>query len=346
MKVKLKLKIRCEKMYIKDMLKYRNVWLGIAMIWIVLFHANIGIGFWPLAFIKSIGYGGVDICLFASGIGCYFSLDKNSDILSFIKRRFLRIGPEYLIFIICWLVYKAISGSFSISMALGNLLGVQTLTGKDNSFNWYISAIVIFYFLAPYLKKTADKLTAIKHIIFIAFLLVLTIPFWSVNNWIIILTRIPIYYIGMVFAKACKSEYLINKRLIFTVSLFSFIGVAALWISMQYFGAHLWSKGLYWYPFIFITPGLCIVAAYVINLIKIKKIKNLLDIIGRYSFEIYLIHIPLIEIINIIINKFSLQNYSVFIWLAGIIPLVIGCIILKKATDACLKLVNRMKPNA
>lgn len=330
-------------MAVKDMLKYRNVWLGIAMVWIVLFHANISMGFWPLDFIKSIGYGGVDICLFASGIGCYFSLDKNEDIASFIKRRFLRIGPEYLIFIICWLIYKAVSGVFSMSMALGNILGVQSLTGKANSFNWYISAIILFYFLAPYLKKAADRFTTVKQFVFIAFLLVLTIPFWSVNNWIIVLTRIPIYYIGMLFAKLCKTEYVITKKSIFVAGLFAFIGVIALWLCMQYLGSYLWSNGLYWYPFIFITPGMCIISVYVVKIFKFLKLEKLLDLIGKYSFEIYLVHIPLIEVVNFIINKFNLQDYSIFIWIAGIIPLILGCIILKKATDICLEFIKKSK---
>ena len=90
-----------KKVLFKDLLRFRNVWLGIAMIWIVLFHIPIE---WPikvLDFIINLGYAGVDICLFASGIGCYYSLTSNSDVGVFIKRRLNRIMPMYLIFIVC-----------------------------------------------------------------------------------------------------------------------------------------------------------------------------------------------------------------------------------------------------
>ena len=56
--------------------KYRDTWVGIAMLWIVFFHLDIDIGNKVLSLIKLFGYGGVDICLFCSGIGCYNSLKK------------------------------------------------------------------------------------------------------------------------------------------------------------------------------------------------------------------------------------------------------------------------------
>ena len=55
-------------MSFKDIIKYRNIWMGLAILWTIFYHAEI----WPagdfLTWIKTIGYGGVDIFLFASGI--------------------------------------------------------------------------------------------------------------------------------------------------------------------------------------------------------------------------------------------------------------------------------------
>lgn len=33
-----------KSLYLKDAIKYRNVWLGIAMIWIVVYHSGIDLG--------------------------------------------------------------------------------------------------------------------------------------------------------------------------------------------------------------------------------------------------------------------------------------------------------------
>ena len=51
-----------------DILKYRSAWLGFAMLWIVWCHWGVYPGFYPIAFLKNMGYGGVDICLLASAM--------------------------------------------------------------------------------------------------------------------------------------------------------------------------------------------------------------------------------------------------------------------------------------
>ena len=144
-------------MKIKDTLKYRNIWLGCAMIWIVLYHTEVYMSIGLLRYFKGMGYGGVDICLFASGIGCYFSLDKNPEIINFFKRRFIRIAPTYWCFICIWFIYRALIGKLKLSAVLGNVLGIQSLTGLGNEFNWYISALLILYILAPIFKAIVDK---------------------------------------------------------------------------------------------------------------------------------------------------------------------------------------------
>ena len=156
-------------MLLKDMLKYRNAWLGVAMIWIVFYHAKINIGLDILHTIKAFGYGGVDICLFASGAGCYFSLSANSDIGTFIKRRFVRLAPTYLCFIVFWLIYKFFIDSISLQAVLGNIFAIQNFTGLGQHFNWYISAIILFYFLAPYLKIVVDRASSISKTAFLFF---------------------------------------------------------------------------------------------------------------------------------------------------------------------------------
>ena len=59
-------------MTIKETIRFRSVWMILAMLWIILFHSELSFEFEVFKYIKTIGYGGVDIFLFASGIGCYF----------------------------------------------------------------------------------------------------------------------------------------------------------------------------------------------------------------------------------------------------------------------------------
>lgn len=325
-------------MYLKDLLKYRNVWLGFAMVWIVLFHTNFEGEIGILNSLRSMGYGGVDICLFASGIGCYYSLSANNDAVKFLKRRLIRIMPTYLIFIVIWLIYKIIVDEFGIFMAIGNLFAVQEFTSLGNSFNWYISAILLFYILTPYLKSLVDKLSFSLNILFIVMLVILSLSFWCSDTYIVTVARLPIFYLGIFTGKECFIDKKI-KRVHVLLLLVSFVvGVWILHVFFNCYGALLWSHGLYWYPFILITPPLCVGISYFSMFVEKVKICSffvkLIAFIGKHSFEVYLVHILLIEIIFELI-PLSSDNMIVWIWLAGLVCLVFGCYLLVQLTGLC-----------
>ncbi|MEE0265882.1 MAG: acyltransferase [Acutalibacteraceae bacterium] len=334
-------------MYFKDLLRYRNAWLGCAMIWIFLFHAEVNFGVAVLNKIKDIGYGGVDICLFASGIGCYYSLTSDSDAVNFLKRRLKRIMPTYFIFIVAWLAYMFLCNDFGWRMAIGNLFAVQHLTGLEQSFNWYISAILIFYIVAPYFKRLVDKASFGVNLLVIAFLIILSIPFWRSFTYIVIATRVPIFYIGMLFGKLCKQDKKMNVASAVTLTVMLIAGVA-MWFAFLYLlNADLWAYGLYWYPFILIAPPLCILVSYVARILEknrvSKKLLEAVSLIGNYSFEVYLLHLPLVAVVSMLINRYELQNISVIVWIASLVCLAIGCFVLRKLTNLVVAFLFKKK---
>jgi len=85
--------------------KSRTILLGIATLLVTFFHMysldfyeliNIRFVANILTFVKSIGNVGVDIFLFLSGIGLYFSYKKNN-LKQFYMNRFVRILPEFIL---------------------------------------------------------------------------------------------------------------------------------------------------------------------------------------------------------------------------------------------------------
>lgn len=327
-------------MCVKDFLRHRQVWLGIALIWVMLFHCPLDFG--PFSYLTAIGYGGVDICLFASGIGCYYSLSSDPDIMRFMKRRIKRLAPTYLIFILLWLVLQCIIGNFNFQMAVGNILALQNFTGHDHAFNWYISAIFLLYLLAPYFKSIAEQATPVRKILFLIFLLICSIPFWKADTYIITVTRLPIFYIGMIFADHCRKNYRIGKKEAVILAIAFIAGVAILLSSYFFATPYLWSYGLYWYPFILITPPLCLGISYISMLLEkakfTKPIVRVLSVCGNYSFEIYLVHIPLFSILSALIKRFDLSNFAYFIWVGAIALVAIGCYVLKYLTALLTRL--------
>ena len=57
--------------------RYRPELMGVAMLWVMLFHAyEFHFGIPVLDAVKALGFGGVDVFILLSGMGLYVSLSK------------------------------------------------------------------------------------------------------------------------------------------------------------------------------------------------------------------------------------------------------------------------------
>lgn len=322
----------------RTIIKYRSVWMGAAMLWIVFFHIPMELPGAGLRLFRQLGYGGVDLCLFASGVGCFYSLSKDPDAGRFLGRRLRRLGPVYLIFMLFWLPWQYTKGVVTLSNLLGNLFGIQYLTALHNEFNWYVSAILVLYVLAPYLKAVIDSAGWRGRVLFLGLLLVLTVPFWMSGTYIIIVTRIPIFYLGMLFAAASAEGRSVRPwQLVIAVALAA-VGVAALNWGFEHIMNKMWAYGLHWYPHILIAPPVCVLLSLLMEMLERLpgggRIVGLLSKIGGYSFEIYLLHFPMVDVLSELIRERGLQEHRTLIWTAGLLVLSCGCVILQKAAHA------------
>lgn len=331
-------------MEMNKMLKYRNVWLGLAMIWIFWYHSLIVIPSDWLTLLKKFGYAGVDICLFASGAGCYFSLKKDPDPYNFLKRRFKRLIPTWWVFLVFWVIYRNFFVDFPVQAIIGNALFVQDYTFLGNSFNWYLSGLLLLYLLCPYLKGVVENTKSIpKQMLVLIGLLILSVPFWNCRALVIIVSRIPIFYLGMLFGKNCEEgKQFTLKHILISLALV-ILGSALMLFFYYKYKSYLWGYGLYWYPFILIVPGFCMLTSCLMEFIKKwrigKCIISLLSLIGKNSFEIYLIHVPIFELLKNWIKDEKIQN-SNELWLAALLCVIIGCLLLKLLTKCITKLIK------
>lgn len=324
----------------KDILKYRSAWLGFAMLWIVFYHMQLNPPTSVLLHVKGIGYGGADICLFASGIGCYYSLSSDRNPLRFLKRRFYHLAPTYLCFIVFWLLYRITVTELPFGAVLGNLLGIQSFTTLGHSFNWYISAILLLYILAPYMKGTADRWNGIRQSCIVLLLIAISIPFWTSKILIISVARIPVFYLGMLFAKRCKSGRPFSGKEISLYAAGSVAGILLLLAALRFYMRLCWSYALYWYPFLLIAPGLCVILSWLLFHLRrlrwLSFVSAALASVGRYSFEVYLTHLFLFEIQKQLTKTHRLPN-TWLVQLATLCLIPIACIVLRKLTNFVLK---------
>lgn len=296
-------------MTVKDVIRYRKIWMGIAMLWIMLYHSGISTDFILLKYIKNIGYGGVDIFLFASGIGNYYSYLRDESPLQFLKRRVLRLAPTYVPFILLWCAFEIIIGKLSPINIIGNIFGIQALSHSGLSFNWYLAGLLIAYVLTPYLAAFIKNHNIGKNIVLIAVLVLISTAFWNDKKLIIIFSRLPIYAAGMLFSKydfkVIKKKYLLLGGFLFV------LGNILLYIAIDRFESYLKIYGLYWYPFIIITPFLCTAISYVSYYAEKTKVFSALlkviSLVGTYSFELYLTHIFIFENYESIMQRLNIN---------------------------------------
>lgn len=332
-------------MTLREVIKYRKIWMGFAILWVIFFH----FGYKPpdpLAALQSSGYSGVDIFFFASGIGCYLSYSRDKNAAAFIKRRFIRIMPTYLVFIVIWCTYKVITDGMDFTTVLGNIFCVQDLTGKDGSFNWYFGAMWIFYLLTPYFVAVADKIKKPAGCVLFCLLLVLfSFPFWNVKALIIIVTRLPVYFLGMYLAKRSQvSDDKISLKFMLIATVLSIISMAAFIVC--YFKLHdeLWNYGLWWYPFIITAPTICLYLSLISKQLEKKsvgqKILKAFSFIGSYTFELFLVHMFVFKEVSSMIMERQ-PNHVIAIWFAALIPVAIGAAILYQLTKGVKKLIKK-----
>ena len=273
--------------------RYRNEIKGIAILWVVFFHAQLGLdGF--LYQIQRMGYGGVDIFFFLSGYGLYHSLSKDADLGRYMKRRGERLLPSYLPFCLLWLaVMLPMYGgglASSIRIALGNLTMTSYFAGAELNINWYVSAMALSLLLAPVfhaILRGGSRL-GLRAFMLIAVLFAIGLGYIG-NAQYMAISRLPVFVLGMVFA-APQPKELSPSRMVSALTVAFIAGVAVLFVCLERFSELLITYAMYWHPFVLIAPALCAGLGWLFS--KMPAVVNkFFGGFGRASFEIFLFNV-------------------------------------------------------
>lgn len=198
----------------------RTLIMGIAMVLVVLFHQpfeNEGI-LWEI--FHRYGYWGADMFLFISGMGIVNSLGTHT-----IRRFYLNR---------CWRILPAcvINGAVVTILHIMSKDGIDSLRFPiwfylTSMTYWYITAIIVYYALAPffffYLKKIGwlfVVLSTLLALLYIYKIYQFLIPFFFTYRWYVemVVGHIPVFILGMYIGindVKSKSSFLILSTLAF-----------------------------------------------------------------------------------------------------------------------------------
>ena len=327
-------------------LKYRSVWMGLAIIWVIYYHLPHNFITNPLFLkLQLFGYAGVDIFAYASGIGCYYSLSKNSDTLQFIIRRLKRLLPSYWIFMVVWSIVQILKNHITALSILGNFLGIQYFTFQGIAFNWYIGFLVISYLIAPIAYALIERADKSWKLLLIALLsIIFTLPWIGSASMLILISRLPLFIIGMINGKVEKSQ-LADKTNSYSLTKYSLciLGIAMLYIVDRYWEGILWDYGVGWYVFILIVPGLCRGVSMLFASAEKNLRKNVsipLARIGEMSFELFMTHLLMIDIQDYLVAQGLIENLVAY-RLVGIVIAFLSAYALKISNDKIMNILKK-----
>jgi len=271
----------------------RNEIKGFAILWIVFFHAQLGLSGIPYE-IQKIGYGGVDLFLFLFGFGLYRSLEKNSDPGKYLKRRAMRLLPAYVPFCLLWLaVMLPMYGggiATSLRIAAGNLTMLGFFANAPLMINWYVSALAVMILLAPFFYSCIQpgKHGLLRAAALMAALFLLGFAFIGTDQYMAV-SRLPVFLLGMIFASPCEKTQT-KPWLKWLMPCAFAAGVAALYLCFARWPELLNDYAMYWHPFVLIAPPLCAGLAWLFERCP-SKLAAPLRLLGEASFEIFLFNV-------------------------------------------------------
>lgn len=279
------------------------------------------------------GARAVQLFFMITGLTTFMVLDSKSGggTLNYYKKRWLAIFPTYILMSIVYLLlghgYSLIKMGddkvpFTIGALLLNILGLSGFSPKYINIvpgGWYVGIVVIYYILAPFIRKIVNSTSQAVKFCFVA--LVVRIGFHTLSSilfdgneeisaWadMFILNQLVFIAIGQLLY-----FILIKKDVKITKVDQMFVATAILYVTLQVDSLMLWS--------LFIVSFI-IMAACIENSILINKLSLLF---GKYSFEIYLLHNAIIYLFFYFAPRIQVHQY-VDLGIAFILILIVTLI--------------------
>lgn len=320
--------------------KYRNQTFGVSIISIMIFHffedvAKYGTGvFYPLAKVYNYLFAsiGVELFVFLSGMGLYFSFVRNKNLKSYFSKRLKRIMPTYLIWgLLFWAVRDFVILKEQIKIFLYDY-SLLSFWREGTKCLWFIAFILLMYFIFPVLYRYFDVHglgRELRLFLLLAGLAGCIMVLKRTNievykNIEIALYRVYIFILGVYLAK-----YVFEKKKCGIGSWLLVIGGIVIKaydvLCRVHFGKSYINQRI---VMCFYAIGLLFIIAKILDVIHWDKLNRILKIVGMYSLELYVTHVTIRHLMNAVdIRTYYLKNYIICIGISIIMSILLRKIV-------------------
>ncbi len=321
----------------KSVMNHRNLIYGFAAIWIMIYHIYLRY-YWPSIPVVSqvirIGNMGVDIFVFLSAIGLSFSIEKNTT-KEFYINRIKRVFVPFLLMALPFYIWDSIAlYGLSAKAFLEFLLNITTISFwcREGAPAWYMAFVLVMYTLFPLLYKLKKKH---KYILVLLILLSiateLLLKFIESPVYIFgerVLSRIPIFLVGMFIADYVKENRKVSK-------LFAAVVIATAVAGFILISLYNVDVVLTRYLYAFMSIAVVLVVSFVVDKIQdasaLRPIIKSLSFCGVISLEIYLIHTYMLKFLGFY-NLLFLTYNAVYYVMVSALSIVLGVLVNKIAS--------------
>lgn len=288
--------------------KHRNAIYGFAALWIVLFHyADMGrkvAGFSPkldtLWYTMQMGNIGVDIFLFLSGMGLYYSFLKDSRILRFYYKRIIRVVLPFILLCIPYMTYLLASGRITVSGYFYDITTIGYWTGKSEGTDpWYVPAVLALYLIYPLIYKILfcrERGSFVRCLILLAVSVGVTLALWQFSRGYLyshfdkLLPRVTVFILGCWCGKPIKEKKSYTPWLLLLA------------MTVVFFAYPLYTRAILspsggpktpWFRYYGSLTGVMMVflLAVFFEIFSSIRLDRFFAFFGAFSLEIYLVHI-------------------------------------------------------
>lgn len=353
--------IKSEKKYnFSELSSQRLIIMGIATLWILLYHAfnldfsaiaNLSVVgriiCTVIAAVKPAGNVGVEIFLICSGLGLYYSFSKNSNILSFYKKRAIRILPALLIVSSVYYAFKGLGiRDYFMSVFL-----VDYYT-RGNTHFWYFALIILLYILYPVIHRLVERSRDITVICIVAAIVAAEIILVYVvkadfGTRYYAMLRAPSFIIGAWLGKKSLQKKQISFLNVFACAVMAIVCFAAVSAMHMNILPMKFENSLYIYYFINIpfSVSLAIIISAVFSRVKFRFIKGFISFFGVFSVELYLLFEKVSEACENVLrlNDASYITYYMATFVITIVLSVLLHIICEKITSVFTREYKKIK---
>ena len=274
--------------------RFRGALMGIAMLIIILFHVDLARSdmFFGL---RRMGNLGVDMFLFLSGIGLWFSWMKTPSYRPFYFRRLIRIYPAWLI-IAClyYLPRLHVHDAASLVNLIGEIGFNWNFWLHDELSFWYIPAIMMLYLFAPPYIELIRRHSVYRWLPVVMIMWCILVE-WvtpihhAVGHLEIFWSRVPIFFIGINMGEMVRRKRTIDGQGIWMlIIMFVMTSVSCFFLEQERHGQFpLFVERMLYIP---LTITFILICNRVLRRTP-KWVNGALAFVGSLSLECYLIHL-------------------------------------------------------